>query len=584
MQGFFRRILVIDVTRRTSERVELPESVYRRYLGGKGLGTYLLARYLEKGTDPLGPSNPLIFATGQGTGLPLWSSARYAVYTKSPATGVYAESYSGGDVSERLVATGYDAIVLTGAADAPIIIEVDGDEVKFHDGRPLWGLGVYQAEAELEKNLGGGVVTIGPAGENLVGCALIANNRWRCAGRTGVGAVLGSKRVKGIVFKGSQKKPCYDEARLEGLRSEMLHQYKDAPVTQNFKNFGTPVMVEVVNSFGGFPTKYWESGVLPGWDKISGQTLREVYQAKPHACPKCFVGCGKMFEVKSGRHKGLRIEGPEYETIYAFGGLCVIDDLEEIAYLNDICDNLGMDTITAGNLVSFTIEAGRRGKISKKIAFGDVDGVAELLHAIARREGIGDVLARGIRHAAREWGLEELAVHVKGLEPAGYDPRAFNGMGLAYATSPRGACHLRSTFYRAEVAGLVDKNDPEKMSEVFTDFEGRLVLMDTFILCRFYRDFVTWESMAETLNAITGWDTMAAELKGTADRIITLTRKINVGEGVGRKDDMLPRRFFEPLKDSGKVLDEGLFVRLLDEYYRLRGWTSEGMPQKEEDL
>jgi len=285
-----------------------------------------------------------------------------------------------------------------------------------------------------------------------------------------------------------------------------------------------------------------------------------------------------MTTVLQGRHAGLKLEGPEYETIYAFGGLCLIDSIEEIAYLNDICDRLGMDTITAGNLCAFTIEAARRGKIDYKIDYGDIDAIAELLNKIARREHIGELLAQGILAAAKKWDLEDIAVHVKGLEPPGYDPRVLKGMGLGYATSDRGACHLRATFYKPELSGMIDPDVIEGKAELFVDFEDRLTIFDTLILCRFYRDFYPWEELEQIIYSVTGSKTNKKVLKSIASGITNLVRNFNIREGLKLEDDQLPKRLYkESLKTGHKIKQDDLeFMRT--DYYRLRGWDQSGRP------
>jgi aldehyde:ferredoxin oxidoreductase len=292
------------------------------------------------------------------------------------------------------------------------------------------------------------------------------------------------------------------------------------------------------------------------------------------------MACGKLSEVVEGRHKGLTIEGPEYETIYAFGGLCLIDRIDEIMYLNDLCDNLGIDTMTAGNLSAFTIEASLRGKISDTIKYGDVDGIAELLKKIANRKGIGDLLAEGIRPAAKEWGMEEVAIHVKGLEPAGYDPRILKGMALAYATSDRGACHLRSTFYAPELKGIISPDKIEGKAELFVDYEERIALHDALILCRFYRDLVGWDELSTIIQGTTGMVLDQKGLKEKASSIINLSRKFNLREGITSKDDTLPKRFFEEGVGPGKkIIKKEELDQMVKDYYRLRGWDANGVPQ-----
>lgn len=282
-----------------------------------------------------------------------------------------------------------------------------------------------------------------------------------------------------------------------------------------------------------------------------------------------------------GRHKGLRIEGPEHETIYAFGGLCRIDELEEIAYFNDICDRLGIDTISAGNLIAFCMELSRRGKIKNQFKYGDPDQVADLLGKISRREGIGDILARGIKYASKVWDSEDIAVHVKGLEPAAFDPRVLKGMGLQYATSPRGACHLTATFYKPELSGVIAPEVIEGKAELLIEYEDRMTIFDTLILCRFFRDLVGWEDLITLIKATTGFEYTKEKLQRIANDISTLRRMINIREGLVKKDDMLPSRFFkEPRKDDGKIIDKQEFLCMLNDYYRIRGWNREGSPKK----
>jgi aldehyde:ferredoxin oxidoreductase len=339
------------------------------------------------------------------------------------------------------------------------------------------------------------------------------------------------------------------------------------------------MMVAMLNNAGGFPTRYWSEGTMKGWEKIGADAMKEKLKPVSRACKTCFLGCGKLVEVQEGRHRSLKIEGPEYETLYSFGGLCLIDEIEEIVHLNDICDRLGLDTITAGNLSAFAIEASQRGVIDEKLEYGEPDAVADLLGKISRREGIGDVLAGGIRHAAKNWGLEDIAIHVKGLEPAGYDPRALKGMGLAYAVSDRGACHLRTTFYKAELAGLIDPDTTDGKAEMLIDFEDRCTLFDCMILCRFYRDFYMWDELSEVVKLTTGISANQDHLKRIAATVADSTRMFNIREGLTMADDTLPERFFkEPLPD-GQTITRNQLKTMVSDYYRLRGWDQKGVPK-----
>ena len=576
MNGFHNKVLHIDLKQRSFEEESIDDAVYQQFLGGKGLGTYLLLKNNQAGVDPLSSDNTIIFATGPVTDTRAFGSSRFGVFTKSPLTGFYCESYSGGNVAEPLSRTGYDAIIMKGASDKPVYLEITNGQVIFHDAQHLWGKDTYQTEDSIREAAGrknAGIVVIGPAGENLVRFAVIENNYWRSAGRNGSGAVLGSKKVKGIVFYGDMRRSVANPDMIKSLWEDTGGKAKTDQGVAAYKKLGTPMMVAIMNKVGAFPTKYWSSGTYDKWENISADALLSQNKVKSTACPKCFVACGKLTEVTSGRHKGLLIEGPEYETINVFGGQCMIDDLREIAYLNDICDRLGIDTITAGNLAAFTIEASRRKAIGEKMEYGDVDAVADLLHKISRKEGIGAVLAEGIKHAAKEWGLEDFAVHVKGLDPPGYEPRTLKGMALAYAISDRGACHLRATIYKAELSGLIDFDQIEGKAEMLIDFEDRHTLFDSMILCRFFRDLYPWDKLSQIINATMGMKLGKAQLQKMALDITNLAREFNLREGMTSDDDSLPRRYFEEkLEDSGKVVSRADFDKLKSDYYRLKGW------------
>lgn len=581
MKGFFQRILIIDLNNQTSQVDHLDESIMRRYLGGKGLGTHLLLANNPARVDPFAPENHFILALGPATDSPVYGSCRHGIYSKSPLTGFYAESYSGGSLAISMSRTGYDAMIIKGVATKPVWLEVTDTDVRFHDATDLWGQETYATEDEIKRRVGvagTGVMVIGPAGENRVRFAVVENDYWRSAGRTGMGAVLGAKNVKGVAFHGNQKRLFADSEGLRSYAREIVKNLKDHPAVQAYRNQGTPMMVALLNKAGAFPTRYWGAGEYDQWEKIDAQSLVDRCKAKPKACKTCFMACGKYIEVQEGRHKGLQIEGPEYETIYAFGGLCLIDKIEEIAYLNDLCDRLGMDTISAGNLAAFAIEASKRGKISESLDYGDPDMVADLLQKIVKREGIGGLLAEGIRPASEELGLEDVAVHVKGLEPAGYDPRVLKGMGLAYAVSDRGACHLRTTFYKPELAGMIDPSQIEGKVELFLDFEDRCTLFDCLILCRFYRDFYPWEELSKIIALTTGIELNKLELERLAARVTNNTRKFNIQEGLTIADDRLPKRLLkESLKEGRRITAEEMET-LLQDYYQQRGWNKKGIP------
>jgi len=576
MDGFYNKVLRINLSQRSFEEESIDDEVYRELLGGKGLGTYLLLNNTKAGVDPFSEDNALIFAIGPATDTMVWGSSRYGVFTKSPLTGLYGESYAGGSVAEPLSRTGYDAIIIKGASKQPIYLEISDEDVKFHNASHIWGKDTYETEDIIRQEVGvknTGISVIGSAGENLVRFACIQNNYWRSAGRTGTGSVMGSKKVKGIAFHGNIEKKVARPELLRKFWKEIRDIGKDDPRVKEYRDLGTLQTIPIMNKAGAFPTKYWHLGTYDRWQNLTMDALRKKCKVKPHACPKCFVACRNLTEVLKGRHKGLK-EETDYENIASFGGLCMIDDIVELVYLTDICDRLGMDTITAGNLAGFTIEASHRKDIGEKIEYGDVDSIAALLNKVARKEGIGATLAEGIKYASKEWGLEDFAIHVKGLEPPGYDPRVLRGMGLAYATSDRGACHLRATIYKAELSGMIPPDQTEGKAEMLVDFEDRHTLFDSLIICRFFRDLYPWEAISLIINAITGMELDKKQLQKMASNITNKAREFNLREGMSKADDTLPERFFEEkLEDSGKVLLKSDFQKMLSDYYRLKGWS-----------
>lgn len=582
MNGYFQKILIINLTDRTFRDESVSASVYRKYLGGKGLATHLLMEKNRPGVDPLSPDNHLIFALGPMNDTRIWGSSRWGVYTKSPQTGIFSESYCGGRVAEPMSRTGYDAFVLEGASATPVYLEIGDDGVRFNDAADIWGADAYKTQDMVTERVGrkdAGILVIGPAGEKMVRFAVIANNYWRHAGRSGAGAVMGSKKVKALAFYGSQKRKVADPEAEKSFVKAWAAKSKNLPVVDFFKNLGTPGMVDVLNEVHAFPARYWSQGSVDHRDAISAKTLNRDYTVKPNACRRCFMACGRMTTVREGRFKGLRVEGPEYETIFAFGGLCMVKRLDEILYLNDVCDRLGMDTITAGNLAAFTIEAGLRGKIEEKLTYGDTDAIADLLTRIAAKEGLGAVLAEGIRPAAKAWDMEDVAVHVKGMEPAGYDPRVLKSMALAYATSDRGACHARTTAFKGEFAGLVEFDQIEGKAAMLIDFEDRLTLMDAMIGCRFYRDLYLWDEFSQIIKIITGMDIDKAGLQRIAANIRDAARAFNLREGITHEDDALPDRFFEQgIGPDKKTISREDFARMKKDYYNIRGWNEQGIP------
>ncbi len=580
MKGFYKKLLTIDVTKQLFDEKTIEKEVFEQHLGVKGLGAYLLNQYNPPQVPPLDPDNHMIFCTGPSAGSRVWGSSRYGVFTKSPLTGFFSESYSGGKVPEAIDAVGYDAIMIHGQSKDPVVLSIEPGRVVFNTAQNLWGKDTFETEAAIaaeyvnkkKKFKKSGIVAIGPAAENGVSFGIIQNDNWHCAGRTGAGTVMASKKIKGILFQGSEKREYHDEQALKSFAKHIAEIGRDHPGVKAYKSMGTSQMVKVLNSNKAFPTQYWSKGYFDKWENISADALHTQCDVKPTGCLKCFMACGRQTTILKGRHKGMTLEGPEYETIYAFGGLCLVDSIEEIAFFHVLCDRLGMDTITSGNLCAFAIEAVKRGKIDIDIDYGDVDGIEKLLHMIAKRQGPGDILAQGIKHAARQWDLEDIAVHAKGLEPAGYDPRVLKGVGLAYGVSDRGACHLRGTFYKPELTGMSPLDTMEGKAELLIEFEDRLTIFDTMVLCRFFRDIYTWEELTDMIHALTGLKADKALLQKKAGNIAGEIRKFNVREGLTSADDRLSDGLFKKLDDTGAQLTHEEYEYMLAQYYKIRGW------------
>jgi len=586
MYGFHQRLLTINITTRTFDIEVLSDDLLKQTLGGKGLGTYLLFEHNPPGVNPLEAENRVIFAVGPVTDTVVWGGCRYGVYTKSPQTGLYSESYSGGKAAEYMSRSGFDAVMIYGKSKTPVWIEISEEGAIFHDAETLWGSDTYASEDYVKSWIkenrplakGCAALTIGPGGENRVAFAVIENEYWRSAGRTGTGAVLGAKKIKALGFWGNRKRKVADQAGLKTLAKQFAGEFKNHPGANAYKSMGTPMMVDIMSSVGSFPTRYWHQGQVSHQESINAKALHDRCEVKPHACRKCFIACGRLSTVKNGRHAGLKLEGPEYETIYTFGGLCMVDNIEDIVYLNDICDRLGIDTISAGNLVALTIEASKQGKTAYRIDYGQTDNIAALLKDIAACHGIGKILSKGIKTAAQVLGMEEQAIHVKGLEPAGYDPRILKGMGLSYGISPRGACHLRTTFYKPELTKMIDSDQIKGKAEMLVDWENRLILFDCLVLCRFYRDFYQWDALAALLTVVTGIDWNKDSLWEIGSQISDNTRRFNIREGLKQTNDNLPIRFHkEPLPETGKVISKKEMDQLLADYYSERDWGKKGL-------
>ena len=572
---------MVKLERRKTETITLKDTLAARLVGGRGFGAYYLTKYVQGGIDPYSPRNVLVLASGplNNTRTPL--ASKLGFFFKSPLTNAFGESYVGGSIPRFPKAAGYDVVIIVGKAEKPTYLVIGDESVEFRDASDLWGRTTIETDDILKREYGekSSIACIGPAGENLVRFACICVDKWRQAGRCGGGAVMGSKKLKAIVFIGDEETSVADEEKFRELLDEISSRIAVSKSVRGMRKYGTSSMAALANEMGFFPTMYWSRGRLDGWENIGPEAIREVL-IHPHPCWNCPIACGRYVKIRT-RWGEVEMDGPEYETIFALGGLFGLNNLEGLLYLNYLADAFGLDTITLGNILGFAVEASKRNSLPMRISYGDVESAIELIKLIVERKGVGAILSEGVAIASRRIGLENLSVHVKGLEPAGYDPRVLKGMSIAYAVSPRGACHLRAMAYIIDIRRLAGEPDiiEEKKVMKIVEFEDWMTSFDSLILCKFGRDIFDFELMHKFYVAVTGLRVGIKEYRASMRRILLLVRFFNEREGLDRSNDSLPQRFFaEPIEtEHGKyVLDRKEFNDALDRYYRLRGLTSDG--------
>lgn len=603
MYGYHGKIGVIDLTSRKVEEKELTPSEARKFIGGSGLGAYYLASGSKQvGLDPYSPENPLIITVGPYTDTSVPCSGRHAVVTRSPLTGIFAESDIGGSWGVTFKRTGHDGLIVKGAADSPVYILVEEDTITIHDAGQYWGQDTFRTYEELKKATGGEVTCIGPAGEKLVRYASIMSDGKdaRAAGRCGVGAVMGSKKLKAIVAKGNKRMAVADrEALLRSVKS-LIPQIRQG--NAGMTRFGTSGGVITHESYGNFPLQNWLLGRWPeGVAKISGPRMEQTILVGRYYCKGCVIGCGRKIFIKEGKYAGVEGAGPEYETLGCLGGMCLIDDLEAIAYANELCNRYGIDTISTGNAIAFAMEAFEKGLINErdtggiKLNWGNAEAMIEMVRQIGERVGLGKLLGEGVKRAAEAIGglAWEFAHHVKGLEFPAHDPRAFNGVALAYATSNRGACHLQAFTHPFErVVKIPELGYEEPHNRLAVEGKGEFVaklqnlmsMVDSLKICKFvFNGGIQVSHLTSWLNSITGWDMSPEEFMETGERLFTLKRMFNVRYcGISRKDDTLPpRSLTHKRRGEGVTVNLPPLGRMLSEYYEYRGWDEMGIPTRE---
>lgn len=586
-------VLRVDLSNGAIKKEKLPKELVKEYLGGRGLASKILYDEIDPKVDPLSPENKLIFATGLLTGTAAPTSGRYMVVTKGPLTGTIASSNSGGFFGAELKFTGHDMIIFEGKAEYPVYLSIIDDKVEIKDAKEIWGKTVPETTRYLQEQVGDDkakVSCIGPAGENQVLFAAIMNEENRAAGRTGVGAVMGSKNLKAVVVRATEKKIEYDKDKLMEVVKKHIKIIKENGITgEGLPKLGTKVLDNIINSNGLYPTKNFQFATFDGIEEVSGEALVEKgYLQSNKGCYACPIHCGRDVKLPNGRTG----EGPEYESGWAFGADCGVNDLNAITEANFLCNELGLDTISAGTTIAAAMELYEKGYIDKKelengpeLRFGSSEAIVYYTKAIAYRKGFGNQLAEGSYRLAESKGHPELSMSVKKQELPAYDPRGVQGHGLQYATSNRGGCHVRGYMISPEILGVPEKLDPQELHgkpEWVKIFQDLTAVIDSVGLCLFSSFAFGADEYRDLVNAGGGYDFTTDELLKAGERIYNLERIFNLDAGISPEEDTLPKRLLEePLPDGPQKGAVAHLDELLPEYYAVRGWTEEGILSEE---
>jgi aldehyde:ferredoxin oxidoreductase len=590
MYGWIGTILRVNLTNRTVSKEPLEPGLAKQYIGARGLGTKIMHDEVDPRVDPLGPENKLIFAPGPLTGTFAPSGGRYNVITKGPLTGTIAASNSGGAFGPELKYAGYDMLILEGKASNPVYLYIRDDKVEIRDAGKLWGKEVPDTtdliRAETDEDAK--VACIGPAGERLVLFACVMNEMHRAAGRSGVGAVMGSKNLKAVAVVGGGAVTVADPQAFKASVLTARQKILSHPVGgQGLKAYGTDVLVNIMNQTGGLPTRNFREGTFATADKVGGESLTANLLLRPKGCFSCVISCGRVTEVKNPKYQGAG-EGPEYETAWALGPDCGIDDLEAITKANYLCNEPGLDPITMGSTIACAMDLYESGVITLKdtggipLNFGNAEVMVEMVRKTAMREGFGDKLALGSYRMAESYGHPEYSMTAKKQEMPAYDPRAVQGIGVHYATSNRGGCHVRGYTIAVEVLG-----NPVKMDNLTTEGKAQLAIafqnltaaLDSTGACLFATFGIGADELAQMVSTLTGVAYPTEELIKAGERIWNLERLWNMKAGLSGKDDTLPERLLkEPLPGGGAKGHVSRLGEMLPEYYQLRGWDKHGVP------
>lgn len=595
MKGYTEKLIRVNLSDKSIKFEKLNMDYAKDYIGGRGLGSKYLYEEIDPDIDALSPENKLIFMTGPMTGTYATCAGRFNVVAKAPLTGTIGAGNSGGFFGPELKFAGYDGIIFEGKADEPVYLHINDDIVELKDARHLWGKDVFYATDALrnENEEDAKVACIGPGGENLVLYAAIVNDKDRAAGRSGLGAVMGSKNLKAVVVKGTKgigvaNKVKFNEAVIDARKKVTANG-----VTGNgggLATYGTEVLVNILNEGHALPTNNWMLSRFEEGEKISGEALNEHYLIKNKSCFACPIGCGRVIKIPEGKYKGI-VAGPEYEAAWALGASCGVSDLDTINKANYVCNMLGIDPITMGATIACAMELYEKGYITdkdlggNKLKFGDAEEMLKWTEKTGIREGFGDLLALGSYRLAEKYGHPEFSMTVKKQEMPAYDGRAIQGMGLSYATSNRGGCHVRGYLTSTEVLGIPMKTDPlstEGKAPLLKLFQDLTALVDSSDICLFSTFALGLPEIAGMLKGTLGLDVVDEELLKVGERIWNLEKLFNLEAGLTKKDDTLPPRLLhEPVSSGpskGKVTELDI---MLKEYYEVRGWDTEGVPTEE---
>ncbi len=597
MNGYMGKLLRVDLSQGRLWDEPVKEEDARGFVGGSGLAARLIFDMVSANTDPLGPQNPLVFMTGPFVGTAVPSSGRYSVCALSPLTRIWGEANSGGFFGPELRFAGYDGVVITGCSDKPVWLSIVEGKPLLHDASNIWGSDSYKTQEMVRQALGDDkvrVACIGAGGENKAKMAAVMNDHGRTAGRTGMGAVMGSKKLKAIGVRGQAKIPLAEPDQLKTLARDIIADLADAILPRALRLAGTAGTVDSMIMYGDMPARYYQQGNWDNASNLSGVVMVEQYQNRTYACYRCPIGCGR--ETRAPKYGLERADGPEYETISAFGSLMMVDDLQAVIYAGHLCNVHGLDTISTGCTIALACEMFERGIVSQRdtggleIRYGDVAMAHRLIEMIARRQGFGDVLAEGSAALAEKFGVPGLSVTVKRLEVAMHDPRAFAGMAVTYALSPCGGSHMQGDMYAVDMGqcelpeiGIVagDRFDSsEEKGHIAARQQAWRNLYNSLTMCQFQDIGV--ERMLAALKCVTGWELAPEDLSKMGKRILTLKRLLNMRRGITSADDVLPALMLKPLSDGGTEGNLPNVGVLLKGAYAELGWDpGNGRPTKE---